>query len=486
MLAFLKKFFRRTETNRHNRRALQGRIRRVLGLSLKLGRPIFEPDSTTSWIVYAAAGGGKTTCVAVPAVQALLADKLRAIVINDVKSGEIAFQIAEMCRRHGRNFAAIDDSFVMGADYAYRISVNPLDNLVAAFEAKSPTLLIEIENACHTFIKEPDGGDEKNLYFRQVPREIIELAILILLTHNARLCTPGGIAAFLGDPDVWNPAVDIEAEEGEALTRSRAKQVKELRENDPEHYSQHYLAALSALRIFQVGGAMHEAGRDPDITHAQLLAENYIVCLVQNQKNASRLSTYYGLHFNAFLSAQLSDEIDCGRTDIILDEAANTPAKDLIEKVTIFRAHQLRVIYIAQSRTDLQRQNGEKLIATLEDNCNKQYLKFSNFEEAERVSRAMGEVDNVNFTLSESTDKLDLSRTHQTGRERMFPADALMALPSDEQILHISGVGFVHCKKIRQNQIAPTCFDLAVNPLEGGRLEPDPLVTLPTEPGGNQ
>jgi hypothetical protein len=148
---------------------------------------------------------------------------------------------------------------------------------------------------------------------------------------------------------------------------------------------------------------------------------------VQNQKDAARLSIYYGLHINAFLSAQLNG--DCGRTDIILDEAANTPVRDLIEKVTIFRAYGLRVIYIAQSRSDMQRQHGEKLIATLEDNCNLQILRFANFEEAERVSRAIGEVENVNFTLSQSGDRLDLSHTMQTGRERMFAADELMSLP---------------------------------------------------------
>lgn len=484
MRRLFERYLRRTADNRKQRRKIQSQIRRVIGLSLKLGKPIFEPDSTTSWIVYAASGGGKTTCVAVPAVQAMLADHRRAIVVNDVKSGEIAFQIADMCVKYGRKFAVIDDSFVMGADCPYRISINPLGNLIDAYEHNAPDLSLEVETASHTFIKEPEGGEDKNYYFRQTPREIIELAILILLSHNSRLCTPGGLAAFLGDPDVWNPAVDIEAEEGDELTRSRAKQVRELRDNDPEHYSQHYLAALSALRIFQVGGPMHEAGRDADITHAELLRESYIVCLVQNQKNAARLGTYYGLHFNAFLSAQLSGT--CGRTDIILDEAANTPARDLIEKVTIFRAYKLRVIYIAQSRADMQRQNGEKLIATLEDNCHKQFLKLANFEEAERLSKALGEVDNVNFTQAESSEKLDLTRTHQTGRERMFPADELLALPKDQQILLLSGVGFVHCHTARQNMLAPTCFDLADNKMEGGRLEPDPVITLPTRPAEEQ
>lgn len=69
-------------------------------------------------------------------------------------------------------------------------------------------------------------------------------------------------------------------------------QIKELHDNDPEHYSQHYLAALSALRIFAPGGPLQDAGAQAEITHEQLLKENYIVFLVQNQRNAARLGTY--------------------------------------------------------------------------------------------------------------------------------------------------------------------------------------------------
>ncbi len=299
---------------------------------------------------------------------------------------------------------------------------------------------------------------------------------MALLEHSAALTTPGGLAALIADPETFNSVIDIEADEGEELTRNRARQLKELRDKDPEHYSQHMLAAQSALRLFMAGSPLAEAGRDADVTHEQLLAEKYVVCVVQNPKNAARLGTYYGLMFNAFLSAQLSSE--CGKTTIIFDEVANTPAKELIEKVTVFRGAKLQVLYIAQSRADLIRQNGEKLIQTLEDNCCIQWLQFGNFEEAERVSKAIGEIDNVNFNLGGSSDKPDFTTTFQTGREPLFTIDELMSLPPSEQFLRVPGVGWIHCLKIRQNEIAPSCFDLGDNPVEGGRLEPDVKINL--------
>jgi type IV secretion system protein VirD4 len=344
-------------------------------------------------------------------------------------------------------------------------------------------LLFEIENISHTLIDEPKN-DPKNKYFRAVPREFLELGLLVLLTHNPDLATPGGLAGLIGDPETWNSVLDIESEEGEPVTKSRARQLQQLRDDDPEHYSQHYLAALAALKIFQNGSALSEAGRGAVITHAQLLEEHYIVCLVQNQRNASRLSAYYGLHFNSFMSAQLGGK--CGRTDYIFDEAANTPARDMIEKVTIQRAFGARTLYIFQSRADAQRIYGEKEIATLEGNCSKQWLKFSNIEEAERVSRAMGEIDTVTNNLGLNSDKNEFSGNFQTGRERLLTAEELMSLPADEQILFIDGVGFIHCRVIRQNQIAPYCYQIAINRVEGGKLPPDPKVTLPTNMGREQ
>jgi hypothetical protein len=270
MFAFLRKFLRRTGTRRRDRRKLQGQIRRVLGLSLKLGQPIFEPDTTKSWIVYASVGSGKTTCVAVPAIQAMMADHDRCLIVNDVKSAEICLQIIDLLIRSGRKVGVIDDSYVLGADYPHRVRLNPFGNLIIAYEAKSRTLLIEIETVTHILIKEPNDGDEKNQFFREGPREFIVISILMILSRNPRLCTPGGVAAFLGDMDVWIKAIEIEAEEGDDLTRSRARQIKELRENDPEHFSMHYLGAMTALKMFQVGAPMHNAGRDPELTHAEL------------------------------------------------------------------------------------------------------------------------------------------------------------------------------------------------------------------------
>ena len=96
----------------------------------------------------------------------------------------------------------------------------------------------------------------------------------------------------------------------------------------------------------------------------------------------------------------------------------------------------------------------------------------------ERVSKAMGDALSVMHSLGLSTGNDEVTGNLSIGKDPVFTPYELMSLPADEQIIHVSGVGFIHARKIRQNEIAPYCFDLAPNRLEGGRLPPDPKVTL--------
>lgn len=157
-------------------------IRRVLGLTFD-GRPIFEPNTSASSLCFAATGGWKTTAVSVPAVQAMLADRRRALFINDVKNGEIAAQIGPMCLKYGRRFGVVDDFEVLGPEYAHRLRLNPFSSIVAAHQRRDRDLPFLIETMTHTLIPEV-GGDEKNRYWREEPRALLDLGARILLERS--------------------------------------------------------------------------------------------------------------------------------------------------------------------------------------------------------------------------------------------------------------------------------------------------------------
>lgn len=454
--------------------------RLLLGFDFN-GNPIWAPKAGGSHIVYAAAGGGKTTCTALPAILSALSDTGMAQVFNDLKSGEITCQVEPVCVKHKRLFGVIDDARTLGEDYPHRINLNPFGAIAHAHEIGSEDLTFIIDGAMKALIDEPPR-DQKQFYWRQGPRDLLEVGVRALLLSATGMCTPGALYILLSDPELLDGALALCVDEGDEATRALAHQVIGTRDTD-QNFPQHMQAALQAIKIYQPGSPLHMAGQDAEHTHLGLIEDGWIIGIVNPARHAQRMGAHFALHTLGFMEAQLSH--GGLKTLYIFDELANAPLRDAVKRITVMRAYGATGIYITQSRQDLVNTYGEKETAVLEENAViKQYLKFSSFEEAERVSRAMGEQLSVQRGLGTQSAKLDLSGNYSTGKERVFTADELMRLPDDEQILHVAGVGWIHCKKVRQNQIMPYAAELGDNPLEGAAMVPDPKITLAT-PGQN-
>ncbi len=448
--------------------------KRILGLTFD-GKPIFAPKHAHS-LLLSAAGGGKTTCGAMPWLQSLIADTDRTILVTDSKDCEMAAQAIAMCLEAGRKVAYVDSFARLGKDNPYRISPNPFGGVVSAYQKNNGELLFATENACHALIEEP-SDDAKNEYWRTEPRALIEFCLNSLLVRNIRLATPGGVWALLANPEMLLEVAAIEAEEGDDAMKALANHVLGMAKNE-EHYSQHRAAATKALRIYASNSALHQSGVGEVITHEKLIEENYVVFLGGPVKYMERLGADYALQLQSFMEVVLSGE--SGPVSFILDEFTNAPLKALISQLTTMRGYGGTCHMIAQSRSEIERKYGKKETLTIDENCViKQWFGFSSFDEAEKVSRAMGETLSVSSSIGVNSDKVDFSGNYSTGKERLYTPDMLMSLPPDEQILYVKGVGFIHCKEIVQNEIAPSCTYLTDNPMEGERLPPNPKVTLP-------
>jgi type IV secretion system protein VirD4 len=454
---------------------------RLLGTSLKDNTPIIAPKPSHS-LLMASAGSWKTTAGGVPWLLSLIGDHNRAIVVNDCKNGEIAAQCADACHRYGRKVAIIDDFGVLGKDNPFRVSITPFGGIIAAHKAGGGELIFATETANHALIPDPTN-DAKNQYWRDEPHTLQEFAELALLKRHPKLAVPGGVWAMLANPNILLSAAKVEKEEGDEVLSALGAHIVDMAQNNKEHYGQHRGAALKSLRIYSAGSPLHQAGVDADVTHSQLLREKYIVFIVGPQRHMARLGAHYALHLQSFVEALLSDAK--GQVDFILDEATNAPLKALVSALTTMRGFGGNCHFIVQSRSEIQRAYGEKETATIEENSLiKQLFGFSSFEEAERVSRAMGEAHTINKSLGFNSGQLDYTGNIGTSKDRMFSAERLMRLKPDEQILHIKDVGFFHCRKIQQHQIAPFCHgELADNPLEGPQRPADPRVTLDIHKG---
>lgn len=359
----------------------------------------------------------------------------------------------------------------------HRISLNPFGAIVSAYEQGSVYFAFILQNVLLALIDEPPN-QKKELYWRQNPRDILEIGIRALLLSAVSLCTPGALYTLLSDPELFEGALAMCLDEGDQATQALARRVIASRNTD-QNFPQHMNAALQSINIYQPGTPLHHAGEHAEHTHLDLLEDGWVISFVTPVRFADKLGVHFALHSVGFMEAQLSR--GGLKALYVYDEVCNAPLRDAVRRVTIIRGFGAEILYITQSRQDLINTYGEKETAVLEENAVvKQYLKFSSFEEAERVSRAIGDGRSIQRGLGTQSGKLDINSNYNSGKERLFTAEELMRLPDDEQIIHVAGVGWYHCKKVRQNQIMPYAAELGSNPLEGAPLPPDPMITLET------
>ncbi|NDW06480.1 type IV secretory system conjugative DNA transfer family protein [Jiella pacifica] len=445
--------------------------RRLLGTTFA-GEPIWAPKGHS--LLLSANGGGKTTCGAMVWFYSLLSSRKRpAILVFDSKNGEVAAQAAPMIAEMGIPVAIIDDMGVLGADNPYRVSLNPFGGVISSYENNPGDLVFATENANQALIPDPPN-DARNQYFRDQPKTINEFCTLALLKRSTRLATPGGIWGLISNPEMLLKVAAVEAEEGEDMLQALALDV--LGMADHEHWEQHRSAALKALRVFAAGSRLHRAGLDTGTTHADLIRQPAVIFLVGPQAFMNRLGNYYALHILSFCEALYGG---AGPLTMIADEFTNAPLKPLVESLTTLRAFGAEFHGIAQSRSEIERRFGRLETQTIEENAIiKQWFGFSSFDEAARVSKAMGEEIVVSSNLSAGHEDVRLQSTFQTSKAPVMTGAELMAMPRGHFLYHAKGLGFGTGLMTGMQNIDPFCHMIRPNDLEGGRLTPDPKFTF--------
>lgn len=435
--------------------------------------PIWEPRRSNS-ATLAAAGAGKTTSFVVPAILSKAHTPSHCIVITDGKSGEISGQLVDPLLHTGRKIAIIDDENQLG-DHPCKVRMEPFAGILNAQRAEPGRLIFATDSASKILIPEPPDRDDKNLYWRQTPRGFLEFGMLELAKNKPEFATPGGLWVLASDPRMMLQLAEI-AQNSEGQHAARARDILESAESTPELFTQHRAAAVEALRPYAEGSVLHDFGIGPTHTYEDLVRGAFIVFIVGDQRNMSSLGSKYGLHLNNFLDAMYAG---AGGIEFILDECTNTPVSRLVGAITTMRGYGGSCAFVGQSLSEMQRVFGQKETETiLENSLLKQYLGFSSYEEAERVSKAIGEEQVLQTNLGVNMKDLTLSTSYSSGREPIFTPDALMRMPNTHQLLHVKGVGWIYCRKVAQHQISPWCYHLAPNPLEGPQRPPDPKITI--------
>lgn len=446
---------------------------RVIGFLPETNEPVFAPSGHS--LMYSANGGGKTTRGLMPWFFSLLASPDRpAILVLDSKDGEIAAQCAPMLEKLGVPTAVIDEMGVLPQGTYGRTTLNPLDAVTWTHRYTPEDMVFANDMVTQTMIPEPER-DERNRYWRAWPRDIIEFIIWVLIKRDPALATPGAVATLIASPVKLQRLAEIEAAEGEGRLQELAENI--LGMVGHEHWYQHLQAAQDVLKIFGAGTRLHLAGHKATLSAQELIRTRAIVFLCGAQAHMGSVGIYYGLVLMAFIRAAY---LKAGPLWIGADEFTNAPTKKLVEALTTLRSYGVTVSMIAQSRSEVERKLGKQELLTIEENAiTKQWLGLSSFEEAERVSKAVGEEHAISRNLSADMDAFKLQNALNLIRQRHYSAAELMAMPRGRQLVQIKGIGFVELDTICQSNADPYCDLIADNPQEGGRLLSDPRIRLP-------
>ena len=454
------------------------RGRRLVGFTRETKQPIWAPKGHS--LVLAPNGGGKTTKVLMPSLFSVLASADRpAVLLLDSKDFEVARQVAPMLEQMGVPYVLLDDTGNLPANFPGRTTFNPIASVVSAFNEQPDDLVFATDAVTHTLIEEPEK-DERNRYWRAWGRVMIEFAIYVLLKRNPELATPGALWTLVSSPTQMRRFAQIEAAEGDGMLKVLADNVSSM--SGHEHFPQHLQAAQDALRIYGIGSPLHLAGHGASVEPGHLIASQTIVFLGGSQANMRSMASHYGLTLTSFIRAAYQQKKPLW---IGADEFTNTSSiRKMVEALTTLRAYQVEVSMIAQSRSEIERKLGRLETQTIEDNSIlKQWLGFASFEEAKRVSDAIGEEFAVATSLGHAGEWLNLNKNISLTRQKWLSPSELMALPPHLMLIHIRGIGFYIAETVGQQNIDPYASLIAPNKMEGGRLTPDPKIwlTLPEE-----
>ena len=448
-----------------------------IGLSLDTGDLIIDPYPNLSRLVIGSTGAAKTTSVVMPTIQSLMGNTDVSVCTYDVKDGECYPQIKPVAEKYGRSFGCFDDMAVYGWDNPDRIITNPFGCIVSAAKHNPDELIFTIQSATHNIIPEVNDGG-RNFYFRESPRQEIHTGILCLHEFLPNDVRPGMLYEMMSDPEIWYRSRINAVEDGSPELKARAMLSLDMQENEPEGYYKHLRAALTPMQIYSPSSSLNQSGVGETHTHEELCSDGWLTHFILPQRYAKRVGIHMALHQQCMSEAQLSGR--GGRLISINDEMTNSPQKSEVELVTIQRSYSKSCIYLAQTFTDIEKQYGEKEAAILLDNCAvKQYLSITNYADAEKISKAMGEEISVSQSMNVNPERLEISGSISTGKQPVMTPSELMNLDPSLQVTHMKGFGWFVSRKLFQNQILPTARYLGSNPMEGDPMAVDPKIELP-------
>ena len=161
-----------------------------------------------------------------------------------------------------------------------------------------------------------------------------------------------------------------------------------------------------------------------------------------------------------------------------MDEATNLPVRGLAKEITLLRSRNIVLLLLYQSISELRRVFGEKTAQTITANSAEQFLKVSDFETAELLSKRIGDhtVRTTGYGFSDRDEGVSTSTSEHA--KRLMPPDEILNMRDDETLVFIPGMRPIRGKKIAYFHIDPFKHWASANPHEPYAKSPITKLTI--------
>lgn len=429
------------------------------------GVPLFF-NGRAHLVTVAPARQGKGTCVVITN----LMHYLGSVFVTDPK-GELAAVTAKHRRENfGQRIIYLNPWGLHGLP---RNRYNPLQPLIDM--ATDPRRHHELGDAARSLslqlIPEPAGGD-KNQYFRDASRNLLEGLILFLATRGRpQKCTLPELWRIVKSTDLLEMAF-VDMAKSAALDGVVAAYGQEFLtqfEDGAKQFADFRTGVSNALQIFRPGGLLADAVSGSDVSLQDLKAEGTTVYVMIPAERIADYGVWLALVTRHAISAVA---ISQGRQRVLflLDEFANMGRiAGLAEALTLLPGYGVRVWAIVQDLSHLVQVYGrETANIILSQSEVKQFFAVQDMDLAARLSRLLGENSIItrNYNLGQTDDdELGVS-VSERGVPLMLPQE-IMGLPEDRQLLFVKSAPPIMAEKVRYWDVSPWRDWAEPNPMEG-------------------